>query len=303
MPRWPSGTPGRRGAGSLIDDGAPRRFGSTLAWAWRNGVAELHVLVEGGEAAGVVARRAAQMATPPSVWTVQGRGLSRAEPAPAPDTWPRPSDLRFTEVLRRHGAQPLVEQGILRGEVLGLEVARVVDGRLEIGVGRHDRAARAELGRDADPGRALAEVVGAVTAVRRAGAPAHPANTLARSRWLRSVVCAHPALAGAAELDPVAPPLPAADLTDNAAVPGLGVAPDGGPLVVVCSTGVDPDVIPTAADSRAQYRPDADLVVVVPEGDDHPLTAALAAALARPATLRTVPRGWEALAPPSEPSP
>ena len=125
--------------------------------------------------------------------------------------------------------------------------------------------------------------------MRRAGAPAHPANTLARSRWLRSVVCAHPALAGAAELDPVAPPLPAADLTDNAAVPGLGVAPDGGPLVVVCSTGVDPDVVPTAADSRAQYRPDADLVVVVPEGDDHPLTAALAAALARPATLRTVP--------------
>jgi hypothetical protein len=140
-------------------------------------------------------------------------------------------------------------------------------------------------------------VVAAVTELRRAGAPVHPANTLARSRWLRSVVCAHPALAGAIELDPVAPPLPAPDLTDNGAVPGLGVARDGRPLVVVCSTGVDPDVIPTAADSRAQCRPDADLVVVVPEGDDHPLTAGLAAALARPAGLRTVARGWEALTP------
>jgi hypothetical protein len=191
----------------------------------------------------------------------------------------------------------MVEHGVLRGEVLGLEVARVVDGRLEIGVGRHDRAARAELGRDADPVLALSEVVAAVAELRRFGAPVHPANTLARSRWLRAVVCAQPVLVGAADLDPVAPPLPAPDLTDNGAVPCLGLGVDGRRLVVVCSTGVDPDLIPTAADSRARYQPDAELVVVVPEGDDHPVTAALANALARPAKLRTVPRGWEALGP------
>src|SRR5262249_26771629 len=120
---------------------------------------------------------------------------------------------------------------------------------------------------------------------------------LARSRWLRAVVCAQPALVGAADLDPVAPPLPAPDLTDNGAVPCLGLGVDGRRLVVVCSTGVDPDLIPTAADSRARYQPDAELVVVGPEGDDHPVTAALASALARPATLRTVPPGWEALVP------
>jgi hypothetical protein len=202
------------------------------------------------------------------------------------------------ELLRQQGVQPLVEHGVLRGEVLGLEVARVVDGRLEIGVGRHDRAARAELGRDADPARALAEVVTAVTGLRRFGAPMHPANTLARSRWLRAVICAQPALVVATDLDPVAPPLPAPDLTDNGAVPCLGVSVEGRPLVAVCSTGVDPDLIPTAADSRARYRPEADLVVVVPEGDDHPLTTALARSLARPATVRTVPRGWEALGQP-----
>jgi hypothetical protein len=199
---------------------------------------------------------------------------------------------------------PVVEHGVLRGEVLGLEVARVVDGHLAIGVGRHDRAARTELGGDEDPGSALAEVVAAVTRLRRPDAPVHPANTLARSRWLRAVVCARPALVGAADLGQVAPPLLVEDLTDNSAVPCIGVAADGRPLVVVCSTGVDPDVIPTAADSRRLYRPEADLLVVVPEGDDHPLTRALAGALARPASVRTVCRGWEAFSPPapSEPS-
>jgi hypothetical protein len=279
----------------LIDDGVARRFGGALAWAWQHRVQELHVLVEGADAAGVVARRAGQMAVRPTVWEARGRSLTPAKAA-APVLTPDPvADVGFTDLLRRYGATPMLEQGVLRGEVLGLEVARVIDGRLEIGVGRHDRAARAELG--GDPGPALAETVATVARLRRPGAAVHPANTLARSRWLRAVVCAHPALAGAASLEPVPPPLPAADLTDNSAVPCTGLNPDGAPLVVVCSTGVDPDLIPTAADSRLLHRTDADLVVVVPEGDDHPLTVALAGVLARPAILRAVPRGWESLSP------
>jgi hypothetical protein len=158
------------------------------------------------------------------------------------------------------------------------------------------------VGGDANPGPALDEAVAAVAALRRPGAVVHPANTLARSRWLRAVVCARPGLAGAARLEPVTPPLPAADLTDNGAVPCLGIASDGGPLVVVCSTGVDPDFIPTAADSRRLHCPEAELVLVVPAGDDYPLTATLAGGLARPAELLTVPRGWEALTGASAPS-
>jgi hypothetical protein len=275
----------------LIDDGSARRFGPALVWAWRHAVKDLHVLVEGPAAAGVVARRAAELATPPAVWTVSGRSLAPAvvaEPASA-----GPVDLAWAEVLAAHGADAVVEHGVLRGEVLGLEVARVVDGgRLEVGVGRHDRQARAQLWGDFDPGGALDEAVAAVRARRRAGAAAHPANTLARSRWLRAVVCAQPSLAGVARLSPVPPPLPLPDLTDNGAVPCVG---DG--LVVVCSTGVDPDLVPTAADARHLYQPDGRLVIVVPAGDDHPVTVALARALARPALVRTVPRGWEGLGP------
>jgi hypothetical protein len=125
----------------------------------------------------------------------------------------------------------------------------------------------------------------------------HPANTLARSRWLRSIVCREPGLVGAASLLPVPPPLPATDLTDNAAAPSVGVDPAGAAVVVVCSTGVDLDVVPTAADSRGLYLPEGHLVIVVPEGDDLPVTRGVAGWLDRPAEVRTVPRSWAELGP------
>jgi len=256
----------------------------------------MDVLVEGEAAAAVVARRAVQMADPPAVWAIAGRVLTPATPAPAtlPDPM-EPADLQYVDLLRSHGAEPVVEHGVLRGEVLGLEVARVVDGHLEVGVGRYDRYARIEMRPGEDPGAALDETVAAVRDRRRPGAGRHPANTLARSRWLRWVVCARPDLVGATSLTPVAPPLPVSDLTDNGAVPSVGTSAEGDPLVVVCSTGVDPDLIPTAADSRCLYRPDAHLVIVVPQGDDHAVTRALADSLASPAQVCTVPRSWDGL--------
>jgi hypothetical protein len=123
----------------------------------------------------------------------------------------------------------------------------------------------------------------------------HPANTLARSRWLRSIVCAEPSIVGAAALASVAPPLPAVDLTDNGAVPCIGTDLAGDVVVAVCSTGVDPDVVPTAADCRGIHQPDARLLIVVPEGDDLPVTRRMAGQLIRPAEVITVPRWWNEL--------
>jgi hypothetical protein len=313
----------------LIDDGVVSRFGSALAWGWRQAVEELHVLVEasvpGGSpaASGVIARRAGAMANPPAVWDVRGRDLVAASPAevvapddvspdravpgapreavpPAPDDAERSSRRRleaYCDLLRAHGAEPVFEHGVLRGEVLGLEVARVVGGQLEVGVGRHDRRARAEMHPDQDIGEALDEAVGAVRARRRPGEPSHPANTLARGRWLRSILCHSPELVGARDLVPVAPPLPWFDMPEAGAAPAVGTSSAGaGPLVVVCSVGVDMDLVPTAADSRLIHRPDAELAIVVPEGDDVPVTRALAGMLADQAEVRPVPRGWEDLA-------
>jgi hypothetical protein len=212
-----------------------------------------------------------------------------------------PVDDRWEDLLVAHGAEAVVEHGVLRGEVLGLEVARVVDGVLQVGVGRHDRNARLDMRPGEDLGAALDETVAAVRERRRAGAARHPANTLARGRWLRSVVCASPGLAGAASLRAVAPPLPWFDLPEAGAAPCVGMGEDGSPVVVVCSTGVEIDLVPTAADCRRLYSPGASLVLVVPEGDDLPVTRSLAAALARPADVRTVSRDWESLSPASAP--
>lgn len=269
----------------LIDDGSARRLGPALAWARRSGVGELHVLVEGAEV-GVVARRASLFDPAPAVWGIVGRSLVAAVPA----GWPAPGggargDL--ADLLARHGCEVLVEQGVLRGDVLGLEVAREIDGRLEVGVGRYDRWARTEMRAGWDADAAVAEAVLAVRMWRRPGAAAHPANTLQRSRWLRSLLCASPEVVGAEWLAPVAPTLSGSDLTEDVAAPCAGPG-----VVAVCSVGIDLDLVPAAADSRAGADPSARLVLVLPQGDDVAITRQLAASLASPASVLTVPRSW-----------
>jgi hypothetical protein len=272
------------------------RFGAALAWAWQSKVTELHVLVEESAPgdAGVVARRAKEMATPPAVWSVDGRAVVPASPSGA-GPMEEPADGETADLLRAHGIEPVLEHGVLRGEVLGLEVARVVSGNLEVGVGRFDRLARAEMRGSEDLDAALDEAAGAVRAWRVAGAPRHPANTLARGRWLRSIACARPDLVGAKRLVAVPPPLPWFDLTEAGSAPCLGLSLDDRPLVVVCSVGVDMDLIPTASDCRLLHCPEAELVLALPEGDDVLVTRELAGSLARPAAICVVPRTWEGL--------
>jgi len=265
-----------------------------------------------GDVAGVLARRARLWAVPPTVWTVAGRRLVPAEPAPLPVPVEPPAAAReWVGVLSEHGAEVVVEGGVITGTVLGLEVARVVADRggpgwhVEVGVGRHDREATLELRRDEPLDEALDRVVTFVRRLRVAGAARGPANTLARERWLRSVVIARPELAGAARLEAVSPPVLRQDLIRPAPASAAGVDLDGSPMVVVCSVGVDPDLVPTAADARdllersgflahgeSARAAKTRLVLVVPEGDDYPVTRELAAALAEPAEITVVPRDW-----------
>jgi hypothetical protein len=184
--------------------------------------------------------------------------------------------------------------------VLGLEVARVItdDGptRLEVGVGRHDRVAQRLLFPDRPVEIALEQAVATVRRLRTAGAQPHLANTLATERWLRAVVVAHPDLVDAALLAPAPPLVRRGDLRQPVPAPAAGVDVDERPLVVVCSTGIDLDAVPEAADARlADGRRGCRVVVVVPPGDDHPVTRALAADLRDPAAVLTVSARWREL--------
>jgi hypothetical protein len=308
---------GTRRAWVLIDDGEAKGFGAAVAWATRRGVEHLDVLVEADSQsgpAGTVARRAALWRHPPGVWVVRGRQLAVAEPEPLALAAVAPEGaLAFLEVLGDHGVDPTVEHGVVTGEVLGLEVVRIVPvstgwrepgdavavggWRMDVGVGRHDREARAEMRAGQSPLEALDEVVADVRARRTARSVAHPANRLARERWLRAVVVARPDLVGASRLDPLPTALARSDLRIAVPAPAGGVDTAGHSVVVVCSVGVDVDLVATAADIRARDLPDAHLVLVVPAGDDYPVTYELAAALASPAQVVTVPGNWPALGP------
>jgi hypothetical protein len=282
----------------LADERPARALGPALAWARQQEVGHLHVLVDDPDAAGVLARRAAYFLDPPEVLLVDGRALEPAVAAPLPPPPPPPvpaAALALVPLIEAAGAVPVIEHGVLAGEVAGLEVCRaVVDGdtgaaRLEVGVGAHDREAFQLVHGDVPPVEALAGVVAAVSEHRRPGAPPHPLSRLGAERLLRSRLIEDPAVVGAVVLGPAPPPVPRVNLKDPVPCVATGVDDTGGPVVVVCSVGIDLDVVPFAADAwAATFRPDAHLVIAVPPRDDHPVTRALASKLRQPAEVMAV---------------
>lgn len=276
------------GEGGWVLTEYPMSLGPALAWARSAGVARVDVVTETNS--GVLARQAGFFVTPVRVWTVLERILVEAiaeplEPEPLLD----PAVAAYAGPLRDAGCDPVAEQGRLLGEVEGLEVVRVSatpDGPLvEVGVGQYDREAHALLSHD----RALLDVLRAVVELvrrsRHPGAPPTPLQRLAPERRLRTHVVADPALVGAASLRPAVPTHPAANLRTTAPAPAVGVDLEGRPLVVVCSTGIDLDLVPVAADDRSVQPPGARLVLAVPYRDAVPVTRALAASLVEPAEV------------------
>jgi hypothetical protein len=276
---------GDDGTWVLADADPVRSLGPALAVAWKAGsLQRLHVVVE--DHPGLLARQASQFAFPPTVWRVAGTALERAEPDPVKPAPPLDPRIRpFIDTLLAAGADPVVEHGRLVGEVHGLEVARVVvddaGPHLEIGVGRFDREANELLGRQ----DSLPDIVALVRRHRTLDADSHPLKLLAASRWLRSRLLAAPGAVGADHLAPVAPTVEPPDLRTAWPAPAAGLDLDGRPIVVVCSVGVDLDLVPAAADVRLVDGRDARLVLVVPAQDRHPVTLALAAALSQPAEV------------------
>jgi hypothetical protein len=238
-----------------LDRRPAERLGAALAWMLRSGATGLNVVAEDG--VGILARRAAEFDLPIAVWRADGRALVRADPEPLLVSAPAQE---HHEALRplivRGGAEPVVEHGVLTGEVRGLEVCRVVDDpatgvtRLEVGVGQHDREAFQMIHGDVPTVDSLARVVESVARLRSPDAPPHPLKTLGAERLLRWRLEQRPDLVDATVLASAPPPVPRTNLKDPVPCVATGVGSAGEALVVVCSCGVDLDVIPYAADAR-----------------------------------------------------
>ncbi|MGB3411426.1 MAG: hypothetical protein WBA45_09510 [Microthrixaceae bacterium] len=283
-------TDGARAYG-LIEMGGPGPVASAVLWARRNGCAELVLFVD--EAASTGARFASYFSSGDvrvSVLEVAGSTASAVVAEPAPATIPAPivpHDL--IDVLRAQQLEVVAEHGVIRGELLGLEVARLVrwpaanggddELHLEAGVGRFDRDAVAAVNADMSPEDALGRTLEVVRKHRYSGAPVHPLQLLSRERWLRVSLLADPGRVGAKRLEAVAMTTEAPGMRDPHPAAAYGEHRDGQSLIAVCSTGINMATVPLAADLRAALDPSADLVILVPERDRHSATVELAAML------------------------
>lgn len=284
----------------LWDSGGGDGLGPVLLWAARNSLEGIRVVVP-PEGSGVWARRAGYFATPVEVLRLEGTSLVPVDPAPFDPPARVPDSLEpMVELIAASGADVVVEHGELSAEVAGLEVARVVvapneQARIEVGVGRNDREVFSVLRADADPAEALARAVELVASHRGPASTGHPMGRLAPERWLRSVLVARPDLVGADYLVPDPPLRPRRSIAEGGPASASGATSHGDPVVVVASVGVDPDLVPHAADLRARDGRQAELRLVVSERDAYDVTRRLVEDLREPAQLVTVPDRWREL--------
>ena len=281
-----------------------RDLGSALHWHRRQdhsrssgSAAGLTILAE-SNIAGELARRADLLEADVVVYAVDDDQTSLAKPTPRP-TVPELSDelWRAAGVMADAGARVVDDHGRLTAEVNGLEVARIdqVEGPepivLQVGVGEADRELHGYVHGHLDDQEKLANAIATVAEIRRHGVGLHPLSRLARPRWLRSMVVNDPSLVGLTELQPQPPLRPSQGVFDTEPAAAYAAAERA---VVVCSSGVDVDLIPEAADLRDRIDPEALLIFVLPERDAKLATAGVDQLLSR-AEVRAIDPPWESI--------
>lgn len=266
-----------------------------LLWAHGAGVEELNLVVS-ADRASTFARRARCFALHVLIWTYRDNVLVEAVPGAHELEREVPSTHeRFASLIADCGVDVVREHGVLTGEVLGLEVCRVVDDpestdgvRLEIGVGAHDRETFRLVHGAVATGEQLLDVARTVAKIRSDSAAQHPLARLGIERLLRSRVVESPRLIGARVVRPAEPPTRRENVKDAVPCVALGESTDGTPLVVVCTAIADLDVVAFGADARDRLRRDAELVIVVAPGNVTPSIRRLAGLLERPAIFHEV---------------
>lgn len=289
----------------LIDDHRVRGVGAALGWAQRHDAASLNVVTD--DSGGMMARRLEAFDVPATVWTPQAGTLTAVTPQGVPPVvMPSPGELALAEASAPLGVDVVVEHGVVLLEVAGLEVGRVVtiDGTpvLTPGVGRNDRDGHATLlasdATNQDAGvAALTRVVDEVRRHRQgAAADRHPLGRMARQRWLRHHLVSHPGLVGTTGLEPVEPVVPRLSVSDPDVAVAVGTATDGSAVVVACSSGIDLEFVPGAADAlgaaAARGVRNPALILVAPHRDLQPVTHRLAAALKAQPAIVAVDNDW-----------
>ncbi len=285
-----------------IDDGIG--LGAAIIWALRNGAAELDLVAD--DALGD--RRPSRRRVPPADPRLGARRHRTASPCRRPrfaaPSRPTAAHLALVDDIEAAGA--VGGRRARRGHRRGAR-ARGVPRRRRRHRRRCRRAARGRR-RSARPGgvrdhpRRRPDTRGARRRRRRRGrGPLARTRPVTRSTaWRRSGCCAGASnrSRGSSAWRRCARPSrrcrAAASSTDRPCT-AAGRRLDGSPVVIVCSVGVDLDVIPYAADARLAaveagvgrggLGSPAETVVVLPERDLLPVTAELASQLRHSVSL------------------
>ena len=274
----------QRGALYVVRDHI-RTIGPTLLWMQKHQLNEVDLIIEGD--AGIPARRAQALTANLRVWQFENQTISPAQPAPhLPHTPVSSEHEQFADLIEACGADPIREHGILTGEVLGLEVCRVVDTpngpRLEVGVGAIDRETFQLVHSHRTIEDSLKEVAALVRAHRSPGAPHHPLGALAGERRMRHQALLNPALINAATLQPAEPPVPRTSIRDSTPCVATGTTNEGTPLVAVFTDTVDVDIIGFGVDAIERENPAAELAITTYTSNLTPSLQNMAEAVSRP---------------------
>jgi hypothetical protein len=254
----------------LIDGDSSRALGPVLAWTSRFNN-PVHLLVE--QDSGVVARRAQFFSSAITVWHIDDRALTPAEPAShLPEGSAKPEHLAMMDLISSSGADALVEHGVVVGEVRGLEMCRVVDdsytgeSRLEVGMGVNDREAFLMVHGELPKEEALRNVIEAVAVHREPDAMVHPFNQFGAERMHRWRALQNPQSVGFARLSPADPPVRRTNLKDPVPCVAIGETTEGNHAVAVFVHGIDLDLVPFAVDAAS--RCNVKQVVIVARAKD-----------------------------------
>jgi len=258
----------------------------------RNLKLELCVVFEDIETAGVAARQAIGLKAETKVMHFQEGKLAQVSPAPFPEAPITPPLLEeFEAMCRKAGVSIVSENGIWRGEILGLEVVRVDQGNIQVGVGRFDREAGEILNDGKSRVEQLVAAANQVRLQRTAAAGAHPLATLSRERWLRHKLLSEPEIIGLSEMTPIDSVQESENLKDFFPAAAIGVDEDHKEVLCVCSVGVDIGLIPLVAELASLHKP-ARIVIVLPPQDILPLIVKANDLLSIPSSLIGVDGEW-----------